>query len=462
MLAALLAPPARALERPRVAATRAADPIRVDGVLDEADWARAAPITALRRIEDREGEAPSESTEVRVLFDAAHVYFGFRCFNRGPGAIRASLAPRDQILDLDYAGVLLDTYQDRHRAYAFAVNPYGVQLDGIFIGEDVSTEWDGVWDAEVTRDGSGWTAEMAIPLRTLSFPERGSGAWGFMVRRQIAKTAEICTWPLVRADVAGDDMLQAADLTGLDGLRGGGLFDLQPYAASTWTTQRGEDGAWTDRDAPRRGGGRARAAHLDAGAERHGEPRLQPGRGRRAADRREPALPALLRREAPVLPRGRRHLRHRLRPHLHAPHRRPGLRRQAHRPARATCASAAWCCATTAAARSTAWAAGRPRACRAGAGSSSAGPPGSSARTRASARWWPCTRRTTPGRRTMMPSRTWGVGRRSGGANAVYALDADLRLSRRWFFHGQLAGSRTRARPTPGPRHWDSAGVPGT
>ena len=249
MLAALLAPPARALERPRVAATQAADPIRVDGVLDEADWVRAVPITALQRIEDREGEAPSESTEVRVLFDAAHVYFGFRCWNRGPGAIRASLAPRDQILDLDFAGVLLDTYQDRHRAYAFAVNPYGVQLDGIFTGEDVSTEWDGVWKAEVTRGSDVWTAELAIPLRTLSFPERGSGAWGFMVRRQIAKKDEICSWPLVRAAVAGDDMLQAADLTGLDGLRGGGLFDLQPYAASTWTTQRGEGGAV---DGPRR------------------------------------------------------------------------------------------------------------------------------------------------------------------------------------------------------------------
>ena len=215
--------PGGALERPRVAATPASGPVRVDGVLDEPDWARAAPITDLRLIEDREGEAPSESTEVRVLFDATHVYFGFRCSSRGPGALRASLAPRDQILDLDYVGVLLDTYQDRHRAYTFAVNPYGVQLDGIFIAEDVSLEWDGVWDAEVVRDrGVGWTAEMAVPLRTLSFPEHGSGAWGLLVRRRIAAGDEVCTWPLLRADVAGDDMLQAADLTGLDGLRGGG------------------------------------------------------------------------------------------------------------------------------------------------------------------------------------------------------------------------------------------------
>ena len=62
-----------------------------------------------------------------------------RCWNRGPGAIRASLAPRDQILDLDHIGVVLDTYHDRHRAFTFGVNPYGVQFDGIFIGDELDT-----------------------------------------------------------------------------------------------------------------------------------------------------------------------------------------------------------------------------------------------------------------------------------------------------------------------------------
>jgi hypothetical protein len=233
--------PAAAVGRPQVAAVRATGALRVDGVLDETDWARATPITDFRLIENREGEAPSESTEVRVLLDDTHIYFGCRCWNRGPGAIRASLAPRDQILELDQIGVALDTYRDRRRGFTFGVNPYGVQYDGIFLGGELDTQWDGVWDAEVTRDSAGWTAELAIPLRTLRFPERGDGVWGLWIRRQIQKNDEVCTWPLYRMGVAGDVMLQAADLTGLGGVRGGGRLDLQPYAASAWSSQRESD-----------------------------------------------------------------------------------------------------------------------------------------------------------------------------------------------------------------------------
>ncbi len=249
---AVCASSARAIERPQVAAVRASGPIRVDGVLDEPDWARAVPITGFRLIQNREGQAPSESTEVRVLFDDTRIYVGCRCWNRGPGAIRASLEPRDQILELDNIAIQFDTYRDRHRAYTFAVNPYGVQFDGILIGGDVDPQWDGVWDAECTRDSAGWTAELAIPLRTLRFPEGGPGVWGLWIRRQIQKNDEVCSWPLYRMAEAGDVMLQAADLTGLAGLKGSGLLDLQPYAASTWSSTRaftsdGAAGAWDER-----------------------------------------------------------------------------------------------------------------------------------------------------------------------------------------------------------------------
>ncbi len=253
-LAALLVfvPPAGPAERPQAAAVRATGPIRVDGVLDEPDWARATPISGFRLIEDREGEAPSESTEVRVLFDGTSLTFGCRCWNRGPGAIRASLAPRDQVLELDNIRVHLDPYLDRHRAFTFGVNPYGVQVDGIFTGGELDTQWDGVWDAEATRDSAGWTAELAIPLRTLRFPGNGPGTWGLWIRRQIQKNDEVCSWPLYRLGEGGDVMLQAADLTGLAGLRGGGLVDLQPYAASTLSSQRAFDdagvaGPWAER-----------------------------------------------------------------------------------------------------------------------------------------------------------------------------------------------------------------------
>ncbi len=227
-----------ALERPRVEATRAIATLRIDGRLDEPDWARAAPIQHFRLIFVREGDAPSDSTEVRVLFDERALYFGIRCQAQGPGRLRASLAPRDQILDDDFIAIHLDTYRDFHRAYVFGVNPYAVQLDGILDGGDMDTNWDGVWDAETTRDPGGWTAEIAVPLRTLRFPVNGPGVWGLWVRRAITRGDEICSWPLWRQAEQGDIMLQAADLTGLSGLAGGNFLEVAPYAATTRSAAR--------------------------------------------------------------------------------------------------------------------------------------------------------------------------------------------------------------------------------
>ena len=230
--------PVEALERVQVAATRASGSIRIDGRLDEPDWARATPLTAFRLIFVREGEAPSESTDVRVLFDDRRIYFGIRCGAHGRGSLRASLAPRDQILDDDFIAIHLDTYRDLHRAYMFGVNPYGVQIDGILDAGDVSLDWDGVWDAEATRDSTGWTAEMAIPLRTLRFPDRGPGVWGLWMRRQITRADEVCSFPLWRQAEQGDIMLQGADLSGLAGLRGGRRVEFEPYVASLTSSVR--------------------------------------------------------------------------------------------------------------------------------------------------------------------------------------------------------------------------------
>jgi hypothetical protein len=452
------ATPCAALERPRVAAVRATGPVRVDGTLDEADWARAVPITALRLFEDREGEAPSESTEVRLLFDDARLYVGARCWNRGPGAVRASLAPRDQILDLDYVGVLLDTYQDRHRAYAFAVNPYGVQLDGIFLGEEVNTEWDGVWDAEVTRDRLGWTAELAVPLRNLSFPERGSGEWGLLVRRQIAKNDEICTWPPVRASVGGDEMLQAADLTGLGGLRGAGLFDLQPYAAADWSTRRADDGAWADRDAHDVGVD----ARVPLTSTLVLNATVNPDFSQVEAD----ALQIDVNQRYP----------------LFYDEKRPFFLEGA------DIFGTAFDLIYTRRISDPAYGAkltghlGHARvgamALRDDGGGALDGVGGGPTGGVSGKGWfqlgraaWEFGENSSVGALVALHQTDDAGGARAeagtdgrlsnGGANAVYALDADLRLSRRWFFHGQLAGSRTRADTTLFAVRRDSAGIAG-
>jgi len=155
---------AHALERPTLAVPLASGPIQVDGVLDEPAWRSAGVATQFQLMIPREGQVPSESTEVYVLRDGVRVVFGFRCFaKRKP---HSGLAARDGVLDGDHISVHLDTDGDGQRGYIFGVNPYGVQVDGILTG-DADFKWDGVWDAAAHREEGVWTAEISVPFRIM-------------------------------------------------------------------------------------------------------------------------------------------------------------------------------------------------------------------------------------------------------------------------------------------------------
>ncbi len=217
---------ASAADRPALTVAASASAVRVDGVLDEPAWATAAAASEFRLIAPREGESPSESTLVRVLRDGDRVVFGIWC-----GATRrphASLAARDQCTDGDHIALHLDTNGDGQRAYIFGVNPWGVQVDGILTLEP-DFKWDGVWDAAAHRGEREWTAEISVPFRILRI---GAGArpWRLWVRREIRAWNEVASWPLYKVGEPGPIMLQAGDLGGLDGVRGGRELTVEPYA----------------------------------------------------------------------------------------------------------------------------------------------------------------------------------------------------------------------------------------
>ncbi|HEV2105743.1 MAG TPA: DUF5916 domain-containing protein, partial [Candidatus Eisenbacteria bacterium] len=238
VLAAPFAPrPAAAAAPPRasVPATRLEGELRVDGALDEPAWSRAPAIGDFRLLAPREGQAPDESTCVRVLYDGDRVVFGVWCQTRRP--LRASLVPRDQITDGDFVAIHLDPDGDGQRAYIFGVNPYNVQLDGILVN-DPDFKWDGVWESATQRGPDAWTAEIAVPFRLLRLPARPARPWRVWVRREITAWNEVSSWPLYRAGEAGLIMLQAADLTGLEAARGGRPLVVEPYAFGALTGAR--------------------------------------------------------------------------------------------------------------------------------------------------------------------------------------------------------------------------------
>ncbi len=189
--------------RPVLHAVLRHDPIVIDGKLDDPAWKTAQPITDFHQQTPDEGKAPTQRTEVRILYDANAIYIGARMYeSEGPGEIRKLLARRDQLLNdnsTDKISFVLDPYHDRQTRVWFELNPLGVKGD--HLNGDAS--YDPVWDGAAHIDSLGWTAEFRIPLSQLHFGRDSIQSWGMQVWRQIARRNEQDMWAFWKLNEPG-------------------------------------------------------------------------------------------------------------------------------------------------------------------------------------------------------------------------------------------------------------------
>ncbi len=241
---------ARAEDPPAVRAGRVETGIRLDGVLDDPAWQRAGVIPDLTQQEPRPGEPTPFHTRVLVLVDDHTLYVGVECRDPDPSAIAVHTMQRDGNLRGDQTvALVLDTFGDRRRGYYFEVNAAGARLDGLISGsEDVSNDWDGVWDVRTRRTPDGWTAEIEIPTQTLRFtPDAES--WGFNVQRRIPRDQITLRWTGATLDARLEDLRRAGRLEGVGGLRQGKGLSVSPYGLARREADLAEDHTATGSDA---------------------------------------------------------------------------------------------------------------------------------------------------------------------------------------------------------------------
>ncbi|MGH9384086.1 MAG: DUF5916 domain-containing protein [Vicinamibacterales bacterium] len=218
--------------RRQLTAIAATGTITVDGALDENVWRQGEAATGFIQADPREGEAATETTEVRVAFDADYLYIGAFCRDASPtgivvNEIRKDFAGRDQ----DIFEVLLDTFADRRNGFVFATNARGAKADTQVAneGRDVNPNWDAVWWVAARQGPDGWTAEFRIPFKTLRFEGGDARTWGINFARRVRRKNEVSYWSPVsraysiyRASVNGD-------LTGLPSLQRGRNLRVKPF-----------------------------------------------------------------------------------------------------------------------------------------------------------------------------------------------------------------------------------------
>ena len=205
--------------------------------------AGGAIVTDFRQHDPGDGVPCSRKTTASVSCDDDHLYVVFDCADE-PDKIRAHLTKREDILDDDRVVVYLDTYRDHHRAYLFASNPLGVQLDGIVTeGQDDDYTFDSIWYSGGKLTPSGYQVKMAIPFRSLRFSDARTQTWGIALGRFIPRNNEEAYWPYITKRVSGL-VPQFATATGLEGISPGRNVQFIPYGISTRAKFLDTDSGW--------------------------------------------------------------------------------------------------------------------------------------------------------------------------------------------------------------------------
>ncbi len=187
-----------------------------------------ARITDFRQQTPKDGEPASRQTTAYLGYDEKHLYAIFVC-DEDPAALRANLSRREDIFADDEVGLYLDTFRDRQRTYEFFANPLGVQADGISAeGQADDYNFDTVWRSEGRLTPTGYVVLMAIPFRSLRFPDSPAQTWGLALTRAIPGRNEISYWPQVTQKVEGF-AAQLATAEGLENVSPGRNLQFIPY-----------------------------------------------------------------------------------------------------------------------------------------------------------------------------------------------------------------------------------------
>ena len=237
------------LSAEELTAVRIKEGPKVDGLLTDPAWQSAFAITGFRMVEPRPGEDPSEKTEARVLYDDTSLYIGVYCHDSEPARISANTMAHDsgnvqssmgyggyghgpQTSSDDVVRILLDPFQDKRNAYIFFVNSRGARGEGLAYAGSSSLNWDGIWEADSRRLADGWSTEIRIPFKTISF-RPGLTVWGLNIERTIARKMEVIRLSGTTRDSNFYNPNEAAALQGIEGIRQGLGITFRPYGLAS-------------------------------------------------------------------------------------------------------------------------------------------------------------------------------------------------------------------------------------
>jgi len=224
------------------------DPTIDGNILSEAIWEQVPAITDLKQIKPNYNQPASEETAIRVAYTHKTLYIAVICYDKTPDQIVVSDSRRDgDLSDEDSFLFILDTYNDQQNGFLFGTNANGMEYDaqidnegegnfsanrqqgGVVGGTNIN--WDASWEVKTETGDYGWSAEFAIPLRSIRFNSGTDKIWGINFQRNISKRSETAFWANLPLGFDIKRLSLAGKMTGIE-LKSPKNLKVIPYVLS--------------------------------------------------------------------------------------------------------------------------------------------------------------------------------------------------------------------------------------
>ncbi|MDC0872486.1 DUF5916 domain-containing protein [Flavobacteriaceae bacterium] len=224
------------------------DPTIDGNILSEAIWEQVPAITDLKQIKPNYNQPASEETAIRVAYTQKTLYIAVICYDKTPDQIVVSDSRRDgDLSDEDSFLFILDTYNDQQNGFLFGTNANGMEYDaqidnegegnfsanrqqgGVVGGTNIN--WDASWEVKTETGDYGWSAEFAIPLRSIRFNSGTDKIWGINFQRNISKRSETAFWANLPLGFDIKRLSLAGKMTGIE-LKSPKNLKVIPYVLS--------------------------------------------------------------------------------------------------------------------------------------------------------------------------------------------------------------------------------------
>lgn len=155
--------------------SRLTEPITFDGIPDEKTW-NDVPSLEMTMYSPVYGNKQTEKATIKVAYDNEYFYVSGILRYKSHDLIRAVGKKRDSAdPSSDWLGIIIDTFNDKQNAVAFATNPNGLRSDATIMNDlaysnaDINFSWNTFWDVKTKIGDKEWSAEFRIPFSSLRF-----------------------------------------------------------------------------------------------------------------------------------------------------------------------------------------------------------------------------------------------------------------------------------------------------